>query len=40
MQKFIVTVAGNNLTAQEVEDALYNTFTEMKQEEVIVTESK
>ena len=39
MQKFIVTVAGERLTAQAVEDAIYNTFTEMQKEDVIVTES-
>ena len=30
---------GEKRTAQEIEDAIYNTFTELKREEVIVTES-
>lgn len=39
MQKFIVTVAGNNLTAREIEEAIYNTVTEMGKEDIIITES-
>lgn len=39
MQKFIVTIAGDKYTAKEIEDAIYNTFTEMEREDVIVTES-
>ncbi len=39
MQKFIVTVAGDGYTAREIEQAIYNTFTEMGKEDVIVSES-
>jgi len=39
MQKFIVMLAGDGYTAREIEQAIYNTFTEMKREEVIVSES-
>lgn len=40
MQKFIVTVAGNEYSAKEIEQAIYNTFTEMGRDEVIVSESR
>ena len=39
MQKFIVTIAGEGFTAKEIEQAIYNTFTEMGKEDIIVTES-
>lgn len=32
-------MTGQARTAQEIEDAIYNTFTEMNRDEVIVTES-
>lgn len=39
MQKFIITLADENYTAKQIEDAIYNTFTEMGHEDIIVTES-
>ena len=40
MQKFIVTVAGDGYSAKEIEQAIYNTFTEMGKDEIIVSESR
>jgi hypothetical protein len=39
MQKFIITLAGDNYTAKELEEAIYNTFTEMGKEDIIVSET-
>lgn len=38
MQTFTVKVTGNKLEAKEIEQAIYVWFTEMKREDVIVTE--
>ena len=39
MQKFIVTIAGEGFTAREIEQAIYNAFTEMGKDDIIVTET-
>ena len=39
MQKFIVTIAGDGFTAREIEQAIYNAFTEMGKDDIIVTET-
>lgn len=39
MQTFTIKVTGHNLTAKEIETALWASFTELSRDEVIVTEN-
>lgn len=40
MTVFNVAVINHKLTAREIEDAIYNTFTEMERKDLLVTEIK